>query len=337
MIGRLRKNSGLLERPYALKRMKLFFDRGFAFYAEFSLRLFWMLLGQRKDLLYANDLDTLLPNFLISRISGVPLVYDSHEYFTEVPELLERPNTRSFWLSIEEFVFPRLNPVITVNEELARIYQERYRVPVEVIRNVPELIPGKNDVENSRGFRENHTLIYQGALNMGRGIELMIDSMPLLDDCTLILAGEGDISAALKTRVESKGLTDRILFKGRLDPKVLRDLTRTADLGLSLEEDLGLNYRYALPNKIFDYIHAGIPVVVSDLPVMGGFVREHKVGEILSDRSPEALARRVREVLSKRETYSPCLNAAALEFNWDNEKVKFLKLLENLEKNLEHR
>jgi glycosyltransferase involved in cell wall biosynthesis len=227
--------------------------------------------------------------------------------------------------------------VITVNEELARIYQERYRVPVEVIRNVPELIPGKNDVENSRGFRENHTLIYQGALNMGRGIELMIDSMPLLDDCTLILAGEGDISAALKTRVESKGLTDRILFKGRLDPKVLRDLTRTADLGLSLEEDLGLNYRYALPNKIFDYIHAGIPVVVSDLPVMGGFVREHKVGEILSDRSPEALARRVREVLSKRETYSPCLNAAALEFNWDNEKVKFLKLLENLEKNLEHR
>ncbi len=330
LIGRLRKNSRDLKRPYPIRRMNLIFERGFAFYAEYNLRLFFLLLTRGKDLLYANDLDTLLPNFLVSRISNIPLVYDSHEYFTEVPELMERHAVRSVWLRLEKMIFPRLKNVITVNRELAEIYLQKYGVKSTVIRNVPEL---SNYNPGSRKLRVSNkpVLIYQGSLNTGRGIELMIDCMALLEDCTLVIAGEGDISQELEKRAADNRLTDRVIFKGRLSPEALRELTETADLGFSLEEDLGLNYHYALPNKIFDYIHAGIPVIVSDLPVMRNLVLEHRVGAILRDRDPRPLAHLVSQVLSERDSYRPHLEEAARKFNWNNEKVKLLELLENLE------
>ena len=178
LIGRLRKNSRDLKRPYPIRRMNLIFERGFAFYAEYNLRLFFLLLTRGKDLLYANDLDTLLPNFLVSRISNIPLVYDSHEYFTEVPEMMERHAVRSVWLSLEKMIFPRLKNVITVNRELAEIYLQKYGVKSTVIRNVPEL---SNYNPGSRKLRVSNkpVLIYQGSLNTGRGIELMIDCMAL--------------------------------------------------------------------------------------------------------------------------------------------------------------
>lgn len=330
LIGRLRKNSRDLSRPYPIKRMNLVFERGFAFYAEYNLRLFMLLLTRGKDLLYSNDLDTLLPNFLVSRISGIPLVYDSHEYFTEVPELIERRAVRSVWLRLEKLVFPRLKNVITVNRELAEIYHRRYGVKPTVIRNVPELRQTKPD-SLKQGANSKPMLIYQGSLNPGRGIELMIDSMTFLEDCTLVIAGEGDISHALEKRAEDNKVSERVVFKGRLAPEALRELTTTADLGFSLEEDLGLNYHYALPNKIFDYIHAGIPVVASDLPVMRNLVLEHRVGKILRDRTPGSLAQLVRQVLSKRDSYRPRLEEAARKFDWNNEKVKLLELLEHLE------
>jgi glycosyltransferase involved in cell wall biosynthesis len=328
-----------MSKPYRTKRFSMIFKTGFGFYAEYNIRLFFYLLSREKELLYANDLDTLPANFLVSRMGSVPLVYDSHEYFTEVPELIHRPRVRSFWLRLEEFIVPRLKNVITVNKELAKIYSEKYRVPVAVVRNVASInshgIPMEpkpgNRGDQKPGKGEEDVLIYQGALNLGRGIELMIDCMAYLENCILLIAGRGDISTDLKRRAEEAKLNDRIQFLGRTDPESLRELTRKASLGLSLEEDLGLNYRYALPNKIFDYIHAGIPVIVSDLPVMGNFVLENKVGAVLTERNSKALAQLIMQVLSERRSYDSFLRDAAGNYNWDKEKVKLLKLIENLE------
>ena len=309
----------------------MIFNQGFAFYAEFNIRLFLYLLKQKKGLLYANDLDTLLANYLVARIRSFPLVYDSHEYFTEVPELIHRPRVRSFWLRLEKLIFPHLKNVIAVNEAIARIYTEKYRVPVSVVRNVPPLDPMKNWADKNFENGEEAILIYQGALNLGRGIELMTDCMRFLENCKLLIVGSGDVSEDLKERVEARQLSDRIDFKGRIDPTSLKELTSKASLGLSLEEDIGLNYRLALPNKIFDYIHAGIPVIVSDLPVMRSFVAENKVGAVLKERTPKALAHLINKILSEKESYESHLRATARRFNWDNEKLELLKLIENLE------
>ena len=329
LIGRASNDLTQLQWPYRTKRFRMLFKKGFLFYAEYNIRLFWTLVLAKKSLLYANDLDTLLPNYLVSISSRTPLIYDSHEFFTEVPELQARPFVKSIWEKIEARVFPQLKYVITANEKLADIYSKKYDVPVTAIRNVPEVTKADNRYEKSE-----KVLIYQGALNVGRGIELMIDCMEFLPETRLYIVGDGDLSEDLKKKVSSLNIRNRIIFKGRLIPQELKKLTPAASLGFSLEEDMGLNYRYALPNKIFDYIHAGIPVVVSDLPVMSKLVSEHGVGEILEDRNPRALATLVREVLMKKESYAQNLRVAAEIFNWNEEKKVFKNFMDQIE-NLE--
>ncbi|TAE61598.1 MAG: glycosyltransferase, partial [Bacteroidetes bacterium] len=170
LVGRqLPDSQPLAKQPYATRRMRLWFRKGKFFYAEYNLRLFLLLLFARVQIVCANDLDTLAACYLASRLRGFRLIYDSHEYFTEVPELTARPLTRSIWLGIERWIFPGLTTVYTVNEAIATIYRQLYNVPVHVIRNLPERIAFVPD--NQR----DTILLYQGSLNMGRGIELMIE------------------------------------------------------------------------------------------------------------------------------------------------------------------
>ena len=114
----------------------MIFKRGFLFYKFFNIRLFFYLLLHKADLLVSNDLDTLLPNFLISKIKNLPLVYDSHEYFTGVPEIQNRPFVKWVWKSLEKSIFQRLKYVITVSEPIASLYENLYSVKPVVIRNL---------------------------------------------------------------------------------------------------------------------------------------------------------------------------------------------------------
>lgn len=327
LVGRKKPDSLPLQaRDYACIRLHMWFSKGKLFYLEYNFRLFFYLLFHKFDLLNANDLDSLLANFLAASIKGKEIVYDSHEYFTEVPELQGRKLTRSIWLRLEKWIFPRLKKAITVNDSLARIYYEKYKVPVEVVRNLPI----RSHYGKKREFPGN-VIIYQGALNLGRGIELMIRSMRFLPGKELWLIGHGDLSGHLQELTRAEGLENQVVFKGFVAPEALRALTPKAALGFSLEEDLGQNYHFALPNKLFDYVQAGVPVLVSDLPEMAAMVKQHKVGEILplTDRSPEKLAQRVIAVLKEPGKWvkyqENCLKAAE-DLCWENEK----KVLEKL-------
>lgn len=331
LIGRKMKHSFDINFPFKTYRFNLLCNSGFFFYAEYNLRLFLKLLVTRKQFLLANDLDTLLPNYIVSRLNNCPLIYDSHEYFTEVPELISRPKVRRFWLRLEELIFPKLKNVSTVNYKLASLYESKYGVKVVAIRNLPKPIitPNKQQIIPATDRRKK--IIYQGSLNMGRGIELMIESMAFLDDHLLILAGDGDIKLKLEHQVIQSGLQDRIIFIGKLRPEELSGLTQQADVGLSLEEDLGLNYRYCLPNKVFDYINAGVPVLVSDLPLLKELILTHRVGEYLPVRNPEALAKIIRQMISTKTVYLQAISDAKKELNWDNEKKIFIEFINNIE------
>lgn len=331
LIGRRMKNSLEVNIPYKTFRFHLIFNKGFLFYAEYNLRLFIKLLFMKKELLYANDLDTLLPNFLVSKISSCKLIYDSHEYFTEVPELISKPRTRSFWKNLENSIFPKLKNVITVNRKLAEIYSLQYKVPVTVIRNVPKSTL-KKGFKPIRGLKKDQKVIlYQGALNMGRGLELMIDAMAFLKDYQLVFAGEGDIVDQLKLRVATNHLQHRVVFLGKLRPSELMNLTRQADLGLSLEEDMGLNYRYCLPNKVFDYIHAGIPVLVSKLPLMEELLKQYHIGEYLEKRNPKYLSAAIEKLIANKSDYLKELERAADDLNWEKEKKTLMEFVNKIE------
>ncbi|MCK5692641.1 MAG: glycosyltransferase, partial [Bacteroidales bacterium] len=159
--------------------------------------------------------------------------------------------------------------------------------------------------------------------------ELMIDAMQYLENVLFVVVGTGDIEDDLKQRVAQLNLDDRIEFRGRMMPEELRPLTLSADLGISLEEDLGLNYRYSLPNKIFDYIQSRVPVLCSALPEMRRIVDTYGVGISSKEKDPEKLAGRIRYMLKERSggAWREALDKAALELCWENESTSYLALL----------
>ncbi len=313
---------------YKMRRYRMLINKGPLFYACFNTRLFFNLLfATRPSLFIANDLDTLPASFLAGRIRGVKLIYDSHEFFTQVPELIHRKRVQSVWKWIEHRIVPRLEHAVTVSYPIAEIYRRIHKTRFRVVRNVPirRSPPGKIEKrEDGKAL-----IIYQGALNVGRGLELMIETMKFLDGAVFMIVGAGDIVKELKQLVEEKGVSEKVIFRRRMTPEELYLLTCSADLGISLEEDLGLNYRYALPNKLFDYIQCRVPVLCSALPEMAKVVETYGIGIVVHSREPERVAKTIRFMLDERSAgaWLDALDKAAGELCWENESKEYLALV----------
>lgn len=327
LIGRKLGDIELLPgRIYRTKRFKLIFNKGFLFYAEYNIRLFFYLLLHRAEILVANDLDTLLPNFIAAWLKGSELYYDSHEYFTGVPELLDRPFVRGVWEQLERWIFPRLHNVYTVNSTLAKLFEEQYLVKVQVIKNVPEL-----DSDNTVAVEKpsQHILLYQGAVNKDRGLEEMVEAMAYIDAATLHIVGDGDVKNSLIKRVAELKIGSKVLFINRLPFEELRSYTLKASLGLCIEKDTNINYRYCLPNKIFDYIHAGVPVLASNLVEIEKIISRYEIGAFIHSHDPKAIADQINKLLIDRSLLA-CWKEntikARAELNWQEEELKLLKI-----------
>lgn len=330
LVGRKLPGSGALSRPYPVYRFHIWFRRGPLLYLSYNLRLLLYLLAHRAECFTANDLDTLPAVYLAGRIMHIPVVYDSHEYFTEVPELVDRPRTQKIWKWIEKRIFPHLEQVMTVNHSIARIYEEQYGIPVRVVRNLPRQSGLLHDDPLLQDADPNHpVLIYQGAINVGRGLEEILRTMPLLPDVSLLIVGDGDILERLRSWVCEMKLDDQVTFTGRVPFEDLHRYTRQATIGLSLEQNMGLNYYYALPNKLFDYMHYGLPVIASDLPEIRAVVETVNFG-VLTDRfEPEHLAGIIRKVLANPEQlkqWADNARRAATNYTWAHEEAELMAL-----------
>ena len=137
LIGRKLRNSAPLNRSYRTKRIKLIFHKGFLFYAEYNFKLFFVLLFSKKDLLLSNDLDTLLPNYLVSILQNKKIVYDSHELFPEIPELVHKPYVKKCWSTLEAWILPKLKNTYTVCNSIADFYNKKYNSNFKTIINLP--------------------------------------------------------------------------------------------------------------------------------------------------------------------------------------------------------
>ncbi len=335
LIGRVLPDSMPMDsRPYPSHRMRLLFSKGPLFYAEFQYRLFCFLLFHKAHLLVANDLDTLLPNYLMSKIKGVPLVYDSHEYFTEVPELVANPTKQKIWKRIEKWIFPKLKDVFTVNDSIAGLFEEAYGVRPKVIRNVPLLRRAKKSVSRKElGLPEDKKiLILQGSgINIDRGAEEMVEAMQTIRGAVLLIVGGGDVMETLKEKVKRLGISDRVIIKGKQPYETLMHYTALADLGLSLDKDTNLNYRFSLPNKIFDYLQAGIPILVSNLVEIRKIVSTYDVGDYIPTHDPKTIANKVNEIIDNQElmeNWKKNTTFAAQVLNWEKESEGLRKVYE---------
>ena len=327
VIGRkLRNSSKLTDRNYQIKRFRLLFNKGMLFYANLNIRIFFFLLFHKADIYLSNDLDTLLSNTLVAKLKNKKLIYDSHELFTEVPELANSSYKKNFWLRIERKCIKKAYKTYTVCQSIADFYNDRYDINMGVIRNLPT----KKDCLHNYNQRDK-ILIYQGALNQERGIEILIKTMQSLQGYKLIIAGKGYMEKELKELCNELNLNNQVIFTGNLDFKELHITSCTAKLGFSIEQGKSLNYHFALPNKIFDYIQAGVPFICSDFPEMKAVVEKYNVGEVLKSNIPIELAKQIEDLFSdnmKLNTYNNNCIEAAKTLTWENEASKLLEVFE---------
>jgi len=335
LVGRLLPESKPFERPYEIKRFRLMFKKGALFYAALNLRLFLFLLSKRTDIILANDLDTLLPAFLAARLKGKKIVYDSHEYFTEAEGLTGRNFQKRTWLAIEQWIFPKLRYVFAVNETVADIYRKKYKVDVKVVRNIPLLSPlTQIRSREELGLPEDKKIILlQGAfIDPDRGGVELVEAMRSVENVLLLIIGAGRDMEKLRHLATQDDLKDKVLIMSKMPFDELRQYTANADLGLSLDRPLHLNYTYSLPNKLFDYIHAGTPVLVSDLPELRRIVDRYKVGMIVEKVEPQALAIAINTALNSphyEQWKKNCLFARE-ELNWQKESDVLRSVYTNL-------
>lgn len=336
LVGRVLPNSlPLGERPYKTHRMQLRFISGPAFYAEFMLSLASFLKKQNPDLLVANDLDTLRPNYKLAKKRNIPLIYDSHEIFCEVPELQHTPVKKKIWESLEKSIVPKLQYCITVNQSIANWFNEKYKTDFKVVRNIPDKI----NVERIKTREElnlphdRKIILLQGAgINVQRGAEEAVEAMKYVEHAILLIIGGGDAYESLKLKVESLKLEDRVTMMGKMRPEELYHYTCNADIGLSLDKDTNINYRYSLPNKIFDYVAAGVPVLASPLTEIASFIHKYKVGVCIESHEPQHIAEMMNYMLSAPEysQWKANTRIASEENSWDNEKKVWVEMIKQV-------
>lgn len=325
LVGRMMPGSKPFDSPFHYHRFRLPFSKGLFFYASLNTALFFHLLFKKTDIILANDLDTLLPAYLIAKLRSKEVVYDSHEYFTESEGLTGRENVKRVWEKIEKWIFPNLKRVYTVNESIAGFYHEKYKVDVKVVRNVPFLQPraAVSSLSELNLPENKKIIILQGAyIDPDRGAAEAVLAMNMVENALLLIIGSGREMDRLKKIVQEEKLEERVRILGKLPFVQLKKYTSVASLGLSLDKPIHLNYKYSLPNKVFDYIHSGIPVLLSRLPELERLMSRHEIGMFIESHDPKHIAERISEALNsdRRKHWEENLKLSALENNWQEEE-----------------
>ncbi len=339
VVGRKLPTSFDIKQPYVTKRFKLWFTSGALFYITYQLRLFWFLLFTKADLLFANDLDTLLPNYLVSKLKNIPIVFDSHEYYTGVPELENRPFIKNIWKSVERFIVPRLAYTITVNESIANLFYDEYKNKFAIVRNIPLQPPVIKVTDIDLFKKENNipadkfVIILQGnGINVHRGAEELVAAMEQVQNAVLIIAGNGDVIELLMQMVSGFKLHDKVIFKPRMQYDMLMQYTQIANLGISFDKPTNINYLYSLPNKLFDYLHAHTPILASNLPELKKIIEQYNIGYILLNIEANEIANTLNKIINDTELLKQKKNntyIAAEQLTWEHEKIALVQMVNN--------
>ncbi len=290
---------------------------------------------------HANDWDALPIGYLIARLTGAKLIYDAHELWRDPGVRGDVPAAPlDLGVRLEGWLARRADGVMTVSESIAADMAEKMRiVKPQVVRNLPlakqsAVLPGSDEERPLRrelGLSDRVPIVlYQGGVSVRKGVEILLEAFRWVNPPTvLVYLGYGPQVSSLKQRAKELEITDRVFFHPAVPPKALLNYTADATVGVIPTKGGSLNYQYCLPNKLFESLQAGLPVVVSDLPEMAAVVKRYGVGEVFPDGDAESLARTLNTVLGEPERlklYTEAANLAAQELNWEREESKFLEV-----------
>jgi glycosyltransferase involved in cell wall biosynthesis len=327
LVGRKRRSSKpLKEQVFKQKRLYCFFDKGKLFYAEYNLRLFFYLFFIKMDAVCAIDLDTILPCLFVSKLRNKKRVYDAHELFCEMEEIVSRPMIYKIWKSIERYAVPQFKNGYTIGDCYAEEFKRMYAVDYRIVRNATVL------QEYQEALNSEPYILYQGAVNEGRSFETLIPAMKQVR-AQLIICGEGNFYKQAQALVDAYHLSDRIQFKGYIEPAKLKEYTKQAYIGITLFTDQGKSNYLSMANRFFDYMHSAVPQVCMAFPEYKRVNERYEISYLVEDTTIETLAHALNELLENKELHarlkSNCLEARK-EYCWQEQEKTLIEFYKQL-------
>lgn len=313
-------------QKFKQQRINCLFKKGFGFYAEYNLKLFFKLLFLKSDAICCIDLDTMIPVYFSGKLKNTKFVYDAHEYFSELKEVATRKNIHKFWHLIEQTFVPKFKNGYTVSRSIANIFMQKYKVEYQTIMNVTVLESRANKTFS------NNKILYQGSVNEARGLEFLIPAMKNVESI-LDIYGDGNYIEQTKKLIKKHNLEEKVFLKGKLAPTELNKITNEYLIGVNLVENIGLNQYYSLANKFFDYIHAELPQITMNYPEYKTINNETEVAICIDNLNPQTISDAINNLLNDKIKYQSlklnCMNVK-LKYNWQNEEKKLIAFYKSI-------
>ena len=316
LVGFERKNSKpIIPRPFKQVRLSIIAEQGKIMYLHYWVKLFFFLLFRKVDAICAIDLDTILPVYYASLLCGKKRVYDAHEIFTDLKEVISRPMIHKMWQWIANHTVPNFPVGYTIGECYAEDFKKRYGVNYGIVRNATVLMPYEPHEKKER------FILYQGAVNVGRCFEQLIPAMQFVD-VPLVICGAGNFYDEAVALTQQYQLEHKISFKGYVPPAELMSYTIEAWIGITLFEDTSLSNRLSLANRFFDYMHFGIPQLCIRYPEYERINSQYEIASLIDNPTSETIAAALNKLLHDNEYYTRlqqnCMKARE-QYCWQEE------------------
>ncbi|MFC4075462.1 glycosyltransferase [Salinithrix halophila] len=300
---------------------------------QFALRIWGLCEGADYDVVHCHDLSTLSIGVYLKRKKGCTLVYDSHELFNE-------RNGKGRWqramgYRAESLWIDHVDQLVTVNELMEQEFKNRYSgVETTVVRSIPDPLEGLPDEEEKTYFHryfglepESKVVLFQGTFVKNSGLEELIQAFTRLPArMKLVLLGDGERKEVLESLIREKKLEGRIFFHPPLLPRDMLKISAHADLGTALHQSNCLNHSLSTPNRIFEYIQAGLPVIASEQPGKSIIVGTYKTGRLVDPLSVPEIAQAIEEILSEPFPYFIGTLKARKRMTWEQEQKRLVEL-----------
>ena len=327
-IARTKNVKPLLVQPFRQRRLNVISKTGFFLFTEINVRLFFSLLFTSFDIVCAIDLDTIIPAYFLSILRRKKRVYDAHELFCEMPSIALRPRIHKFWKGVERFFLPHFKNGYTVNNSIAEEYYNMYGLHYKVIMNVAAL----NNEDFTDVEKDKKLLLYQGAVQKGRGIEYLIYAMQNIE-AHMIICGMGNYFEEAKKLTADLRLQSKISFNGYVFPKDLKAITQQACIGLNTVTGEGQSYYLSLSNRTFDYMHANTPQVAMNFPEYAAINKEFEIAVLIDGLTANNVENAINRLLNDEALYNKLqqnCKQAKQKYNWQNEEKKLIAFYDKL-------
>jgi glycosyltransferase involved in cell wall biosynthesis len=336
-LGKPGETSTFAMDEIRVRRLKtVFYEGGPLKFIHFNLMLFFYLLFRPLKLLHCHDLWVMPSVYLLHLFKKFSIVYDAHEYYEGLEIFNNNRIRKNLWMMVERRIIKSIDVLITVSEPIAGLYRQKYPhlQEIEVIRNLPKrIVPSKSHRGEYLPETNKKLILFQGHFKPGRGLFQMIEAMSFVKEAHLVMIGGGELEIEIRQKIEALDLQNNISIIGYIPTDQLISVTSGADLGVVLFEKTSLNYFYALPNKFFEYIMAGIPVLASNLETFTDYIEKYDVGMTVDPSNVQEISNSITKMMSSDlqiKQWKENAYKASKILNWENESVKMNQIYEKI-------